>query len=359
MFNKKKGILFFILFLLVICIKWYSTSSQRVEDEYATAFYPKLSTFFRTIFGWLPYSIGDVFYGVVVLWLLVKLIKGVKNVFQRRITWQGFSKSMGKGVFILLFTYVLFNLFWGINYNRKGIAYQLQLSKDSVTKQDVIDLNTILVQKINATKLSLLLSKTIYPTNKQLFAKVENAYKKVDSIYPFLEYKRASIKASMWGWLGNYTGFTGYYNPFSGEAQVNTTIPKFIQPFTTCHEVGHQLGYAKENEANFVGFLAAIHSQDTLLLYSTYLEMFMYSNRNLFRVDTSTAKTFAKALLPQVKEDIIEWRKFNTKHTSFIEPIVRWGYSHYLKQNNQPQGLMSYDAVTSFLVWYYKKYGKL
>jgi hypothetical protein len=359
MSTKKKGLVFLLLIVGVIFIKWYSANSQRVEDGYATAFYPKLSIFFRTIFGWLPYSIGDVFYGVVVLWLLVKLIKGIRNIFKRKITWQGLGKSLAKGIFILLFTYLLFNLFWGINYNRKGIAYQLNLAKDSITKQDVVELNAILVQKINATKLSLLLSKTIYPTNKQLFAKVENAYKKVDSVYPFLKYKPVSIKSSMWGWLGNYTGFTGYYNPFSGEAQVNTTIPKFIQPFTTCHEVGHQLGYAKENEANFIGFLAAIHSQDTLLLYSTYLEMFMYSNRNLFRADTSAAKTFAKALLPQVKEDITEWRKFNASRKSFMEPIVRWGYSHYLKQNNQPQGLLSYDAVTSFLVAYYKKYGKL
>ncbi|MBP6432274.1 MAG: DUF3810 domain-containing protein, partial [Ferruginibacter sp.] len=189
------------------------------------------------------------------------------------------------------------------------------------------------------------------------FKRVEIAYQKVDSIYPFLQYNFKSIKPSIWGWLGNYLGFTGYYNPFTGEAQVNTTIPKFIQPFTTLHEVGHQLGYAKENEANFVGFLAGIHSADTLLQYSTYLDMFMYSNRNLLWTDTTAAKNFAKALIPQVKQDLKEWRTFNEKHKSFVEPIVRWGYSHYLKRNNQPQGLLSYDAVTNFLVLYYKQQG--
>ncbi len=66
----------------------------------------------------------------------------------------------------------------------------------------------------------------------------------------------------MYSYLGNYLGFTGYYNPFTGEAQVNTTVPLFVQPFTTCHEIGHQLGYAKENEANFAGYLAAKSSPD-------------------------------------------------------------------------------------------------
>ena len=163
----------------------------------------------------------------------------------------------------------------------------------------------------------------------------------------------------MWGWLGNYTGFTGYYNPFTGEAQVNTTVPKFLHPFITCHEVAHQLGYAKENEANFVGFLAASLSQDTLLLYSAYLDMFTYSNRNLFWADTASAKAYAKMLEPAVKEDIMEWRTFNATHKSFLEPAVRWGYTKYLQQNNQPEGMLSYDAVTSFLVGYYKKYGRL
>ncbi len=58
-------------------------------------------------------------------------------------------------------------------------------------------------------------------------------------------------------WLGNYLGFTGYYNPFTGEAQVNTTVPQFLLPNIALHEMGHQIGYAKEDEANFSAYLAA------------------------------------------------------------------------------------------------------
>jgi Protein of unknown function (DUF3810) len=357
--NKKKGIIFLILILLVVLIRWYSANFQRVEGGYATGIYPKIAAFLRTIFGWLPFSIGDIIYGLMGLWLLIKIIKGIRNIFKRKLSWKGVGKSFAKGVLILLGIYVSFNLFWGINYSRKGIAYQLKIEKDTIATTDVVKLNEFLVHKVNDTKLSLLLSKQSYPTNKQLFKRVAAAYQSLDSVYPFLHYSPTSIKSSMWGWLGNYLGFTGYYNPFTGEAQVNTTIPKFIQPFTTLHEVGHQLGYAKENEANFVGFLAGIHSADTLLQYSTYLDMFLYSNRNLFLADTTAAKKYAKALIPQVRADLAVWRKFNENHKSFAEPIIRWGYSHYLKQNNQPQGLLSYDGVTNFLVLYYKKQGVL
>ncbi len=47
-------------------------------------------------------------------------------------------------------------------------------------------------------------------------------------------------------------GVTGYLNPFTNEAQVNTTVPAFLQPFMTCHEIAHQLGFAPEEDANFV-----------------------------------------------------------------------------------------------------------
>src|SRR6185369_11733527 len=98
--------------------------------------------------------------------------------------------------------------------------------------------------------------------NKFLFNTAVAAYSNTCLENEFLDYRSSSIKPSMIGYIGNYLGFSGYYNPFSGEAQVNTTVPSYIKPFTTCHEIGHQLGYAKENEANFAGFLSAKSSNN-------------------------------------------------------------------------------------------------
>jgi hypothetical protein len=188
---------------------------------------------------------------------------------------------------------------------------------------------------------------------------VEEAYGNAEKVYHFLKYSPISLKPSVWSWVGNYMGFTGYYNPFTGEAQVNTLVPKFLQPFTTCHEVAHQLGYAKEMEANFVGYLAATASKDTLLHYSVYLDLFMYSNRNLFGTDSVAANEFRKQLSPAVMNDLKEWREFYKKHKNPIEPVFRWVYGKYLERNQQPQGVLSYDEVTGFIIAYYKKYGKI
>lgn len=163
----------------------------------------------------------------------------------------------------------------------------------------------------------------------------------------------------MWGWLGNYTGFTGYYNPFTAEAQLNTTVPKFLHPFIACHEVAHQLGYAKEMEANFVGYLAGSNSGDPLIKYSVYLDIFLYSYRNLFIIDSISAKGYKDQLTPAVMKDLKEWADFNRNHSSVVEPLVRMVYGLYLRGNQQPQGVLSYDEVTGFIIAYYKKFGKI
>ena len=154
-------------------------------------------------------------------------------------------------------------------------------------------------------------------------------------------------------------GFSGYYNPFSGEAQVNTTIPAFLLPFTTCHEMAHQLGYAKEMEANFVGYLTATASKDTFFRYSSYLDLFLYATREVGIYDSTYAKASIKQLLPEVKQDLLEERKFWMRHQNPVEPVIRWLYGNYLKANQQPRGMQSYNEVTADLIAYYKKFGKI
>lgn len=356
---RKSQVFTLLLGLIAVLVHVYANDSTRVENQYSTGIYPAFSRILRYIFGWLPFSFGDVLYGFAILWLIWKLGKGIKIIFKKQITRSGFVSGLGKCLRILLVTYILFNLFWGINYNRKGIASQLQLQMGKYTPGDLKTINGLLLQKVNACKQALVNQQATYPSKKLLFAKVENAYANAEKIYPFLKYQPVSLKPSVWSWVGNYMGFTGYYNPFTGEAQVNTLVPKFLQPFTTCHEVAHQLGYAKEMEANFVGYLAATASKDSLLHYSVYLDLFMYSNRNLFATDSVAANTYIKQLSPAVITDLKEWRAFSIRYRNPIEPVFRWVYGKYLQQNQQPQGVLSYDEVTGFIIAYYKKYGKI
>ncbi|MEP6675367.1 MAG: DUF3810 domain-containing protein [Ferruginibacter sp.] len=353
-----------LLILLTIIIKLFSLNHRLVEIYYSKGFYPGFSKLLRFLFGWLPFSAGDIFYGVLTIWILVRITKAIVALFNRKVTRAAFGKGISHTFMFLLTMYVIFNIFWGINYDRQNIAVQLELKQDSFNLQNLKDINRLLVEKVNTAKQSLVNNNTVYPDNAHLFKMVAAAYDEAAKQYPFLDYHPVSLKSSLWGWIGNYTGFSGYYNPFSGEAQVNTNVPRFVLPFTSCHEVGHQLGFAKENEASFVGYLAAAASKDTLFHYSVYLDLFLYANRTLalngfLQHDTAIAKFYKDQLIQPVKNDLAELQKFYDRHRNPVEPWVRKGYAFYLRRNQQPHGLRSYDEVTDFIIAYYKKYGKI
>ncbi len=359
---QKKAIIAVFLLITCVLIHIYSSSETRVENGYTSHFFPAIAHFLRSLLGWIPVSIGDFLYGLVTIWLAWNLCRFLGRMFRKgkvpsRKTY--LKESLFKAFIFCSIIYIIFNIFWGINYDRKGIASQIGLKMEKYSREDLEKMNGLLIEKINASKRSLIAAKVSYPSNKELYAKVAAAYQNISNTYPFLNYQPASIKSSMWGWLGNYTGFTGYYNPFTGEAQLNTTGPKFLHPYVACHEVAHQLGYAKEMEANFVGYLAASTSPDTLFLYSVYLDLFVYANRNLYFVDSTIARSYRKQLDTAVVADLKEWFEFNRRHESFIEPVFRWIYGIYLQGNSQPQGLLSYDEVTAFIISYYKKFGKI
>ena len=355
----RKKVLWISALLLVIVIKLFSLNAEIVEILYTSKFYFFFSKIIRFLFGWFPFSLGDILYLIAGCWLLWKLIKNIILLFKKQLKGKLLLQKILKFMVGFIFIYLIFNIFWGLNYNRKGIASQLELPKLSYDTSDIIMLQSILLQKVNSSKMSLIHEKYFYPTKKYLFKRAQNCYVEAEKIYPFLQYKIPSIKSSMYGWLGNYLGFTGYYNPFTGEAQVNTTVPKFLQPYITTHEIAHQLGYAKEDEASFAGYLAAVNSKDTLFHYSAYLDLFMYANREVYYFDSVASKQSFSLLIEPVKKDIEEWRKFSLAHTSFMEPAFSWMFGKYLKLNQQPKGIRSYNEVISMLIAYYKKFGKI
>ncbi len=356
---KKKIWIGFAFLVLIILIKLFASNSSWIEKFYSNKFYYYFSIFLRSIFGWIPFSIGDALYFVAGLWLLIKIIKYSALLFRRRLKKAIFYGMLWKFLLLLCSIYLVFNIFWGLNYDRKEIGWQLHLDKVDYDTSSLILIQELLLQRVNETKKILVINHALYPAKKELFKRARQCYDDAEKKYSFLKYKSGSIKSSFYGWLGNYLGFTGYYNPFTGEAQVNTTVPKFLLPYITLHEMGHQLGYAKENEANFSGYLAAANAGDTLFQYSTYLDLFMYANREVYYFDTTLSRNAAAKLIPEVKADLLEWRKFNEAHTSFIEPTVTWLYGKYLQINQQPKGMRSYNQVIAMLIAYYKKFGRI
>lgn len=355
MHNNKKA--WIIVIALVVIIKIFAAFPVAVERYYSNGLYVGISRVQRFLLGWVPFSIGDIVYGAAAVYLLVKLFRFFRAVFKK----QAGRSSWFNGISWLLFwslgVYVVFNIFWGLNYNRLGTAYQLKLQMKPYTNEELAAVMQLISKRIDETVAASLPSRDMYHEHKQLFGKAIQSYTVIDTIYPQFHYKPSSIKASLFSYVGDYLGYTGYYNPFTGEAQVNTTVPVFVQPFTTCHEIGHQLGYAKENEANFAGYLSAKSSPEAAFRYSVYFDLYAYGIREMKIRDSVTAKAIHQQVSLQVKKDFATLKEFYARYENPIEPLITKLYGQYLRANQQPAGMQTYSEVMAFLVAYYKKYG--
>jgi hypothetical protein len=347
-----------ILVLISIALKLFSLNPGWVERYYTLGLYPWISRLLRTLFGWLPFSIGDLLYAIAFIYMLRKVWKFIRVLAAREVKNYLTRVLFRKYFRLALSVYLLFNVCWGLNYNRLGIADQLGLEVTPYTKEDVAALADLLQQR-----LCVYGDKTdsIYRLqlgrNKTLFAGGVAAYQAAEPRFGFLTYRQPSIKASLLTPFGHLFGFTGYYNPFTGEAQLKTSVPVFLKPFIVCHEMAHQLGYAKENEANFAGFLAATKSADPEFVYSAYFDMYMYTMRELYITDRQKAFAMSKTRHPQVTKDQRTFRQYLLRSRNPVEPFVTGIYDNYLKLNNQPNGKLTYDEVVSWLIAYMKKYG--
>ncbi|MFN5422244.1 MAG: DUF3810 domain-containing protein [bacterium] len=353
--DRLKKYRFFIFFLLLlITANWFMLSPERVEIYYSTGVYPYISSSMRLIFGHLPFSLGDLLYVLVILCSLWQLIFFARSIRRENNKLRVFVNAGMKSIHALLIIWLLFHALWGFNYYRQSIPDRFGLSTDKVNETELVEVARYSLTEVNR-----------YAPGRKLdhhFSHQASLLMAYDSLYksfPSLQLRNNSHKASLFGELGNYMGYGGYYNPFTGEAQINDKMPSFLLPFISLHEMAHQIGNAKESEANFIGYLAAMHSADSSILYSANLELFLYAAKTLKKTDSTIAKKLLNELSPIAQKDIEVYEEFVRRYYGPVDRFVTSFYSEFLRINNQPDGMYSYNKGLIYVMRYLQKKGRI
>ena len=354
-----RKVIWIYLIVLAVGIKIVSYFPRGVERWYSNGLYPQISRVQRVLFGWVPFSVGDILYLGAGIWILYGLIGFIRRLIRREADKAWLLLCFRRVVFVWLLVYVLFNGLWGLNYNRLDIGGQLQLDVRPYSTAELTRLLQGVSDHLSAMDSVRLTDRDRLRHHSVLFDKAIDAYRLRGYENPLFSYTYPSIKPSLFSYLGDYLGFLGYYNPFTGEAQVNTTVPVFTQPFTACHEIAHQMGYAKENEANLMGYLTirGWAENSPAFAYSADFEIYLYAARELYARDSTLYKPFKAQQRPGFRQDVHELQAFNRRYTNPIEPYIWKAYGHYLQANRQPQGIRTYSEVLAWLIAYENKYG--
>lgn len=345
----------FLLIVQVIFVNLITRFPNFIENYYSAGIYPLISRIFRVIFGWIPFSMGDVYYfllGIFLLYSIYKVFKGglLKNIKEK--LWK-------LGAFVSVF-YFLFHFLWGLNYHRNSLFTSLNLSQKDYSTNDLIALSEDLLEKTKKVHFQLTKNDTvkvkIKASKSDIMDEATNAYASLSKIMPAFTYKSPSLKKSLYSLPLTYAGFSGYFNPFSGEAQVDYLVPKHTLPTLTTHEIAHQIGYASESEANFICFLATTKHTESYYQYSGYLKALRYAVSATYGRDSIAGRRLLNSIPKGIKKNIKETQDFWKSYQNKAEPFFKLFYDNYLKANQQKDGIKGYSNMVGLLVAYREKY---
>ena len=300
---------------------------------------------FQSIFSKIPFSLGDVVYFVLGLLLVFSIFK----LFNSK-TRKAYSLRLLKGINVFYFVY---QLVWGMTYFQRPIVLALDEKEPQI-----VEIKALALKYLHQAKRTRMLVKEDEKGVFQIqdLEKIKHEILSQQKRIPaFLGNKISTeidnFKPSLYSGFMNYTGVLGYYNPFSTEAQYNSHLPHTYLPFTLSHESAHQLGFAREQEANFVGYLVGISSENPELRYSTEYFALKSLLRALITEDEDFVKTAIEQYSDEMKRDYQAEKDFVEEYQGPMNAFFAFTNDLFLKTNQQ-EGAVTYSYFVDLLVRY-------
>ncbi|MPS73316.1 MAG: DUF3810 domain-containing protein [Chryseobacterium sp.] len=325
------------------------------KSDFAINFFSNLfewkKNFHVSLFSKSGFSIGDIIYTVVLLFLMLGIINLIRN--KNSLTLKR----------ILIFTnifYFVYQCFWGMLYFQPLIIKKLSTKEIEINDSDLRNLAIKYLKLCKETREKVSEDKNGVFTINHIQNLEYEILSQQNKLPNYISTKKPvsilSVKASLYDNFMNYTGILGYYNPFTAESQFNPNLPSTNTPFTLAHEMSHQLGYAREQEASFIAYLCAKNSKNKDLQYSAQL----YVLKSLLGAlsKNSDNKDFVLKLVSQYSEKMQKDRKneleFYEKHEGIISAFFGLTNDLFLKSNQQ-DGRITYSYFINLLFTYETK----
>ena len=305
------------------------------------------------LFSAVPFSVTE----WVILFLMalgvVLLIILLVRLIRRR-----WAKAYRTGMTILSVSAALFALFclwWGVLYYSDSFTEQAGLERRDVSVQE---LET--VTKFFAAQANTLAERTERDGNgvcamdkDAIFRRSADIYEGAEQAFPCLAAPAVRAKPVVLSRLLSYIHYTGFFFPYTAEANLNADSPVCLLPSTIAHELAHLRGVAREDEANFCAVVACMESGDDEYRYSGALLAYIYLGNALYSADYDAWHEVYSSLSEAVRADLTAnnayWKQFETPAADVSEKV----YESFLQTYGDDRGMQSYGACVDLLTVYY------
>lgn len=302
----------------------------------------------------IPFSLGEVLIICAPVILVVVIIAAAKRKGAR----SKIKFLAGLLAFLSIF-YSMYVFTLGVGYHRTKITSRLDIASAEVNSDSLVKTLTALKNECE-----LLLDEINYEHTgssvadmsfEEICDDILVGYERLEMDYPELNIKNFDSRAKQVYFSNVMTSFeiSGVYTFFTGESNVNVYYPDYGMPFTMAHELAHQRGIARENEANFVAFLVCIRADSAYVRYSAYMNMFEYVASALSRTDNELFREIYLETDVRIRNEISAFNKFYYEHKNeLMSKISDYMNDNYLKASGT-EGIISYGLVVELCVAYY------
>ena len=345
------------ILLFGLAVKIISMQSTAFADFWQSkvASYPR--AFFAYMTNFLPFSLAE--FLVITLPLTIAVLIRIAA----RGNTDSWTKTFRYSFNLLAAASLVFSMFlicFSAGYSATSLDKRIGADRQKVSAEELYDTARQLLAGIkqNSRNISYNPDENTYMPYSQaeLNKKLNEAYKKACKKYTFLSNFTSNPKAVMLSEPWTYTHIAGVYTFFTGEANVNVNYPDYTLPYTTAHEMAHQRGISREDEANFMAFLVCLESDDEYIKYSAYANTYEYVASALYSADKDLYRQLYKEVPDVLKNEMSAYSAFFEKYReNTVAKVSDKVNDSFLKVQGQKEGSKSYGLVVDLLVAYYKK----
>ena len=315
-----------------------------------------LEQFLGRLCAHVPFSVAGVCCVLFALDALACLVLAVRYVARSTHKRSALYRAVLFFADCALTLYAAFCLLWGANYAADDFCDRAQLYPEPVAYDDLVRVTQHFADELADCADSVERDENGLFVAKRaaILADAPAVYAALYDEFPFLDTQNLAPKPFFLSKVMSYMDFTGFYFPFTGEANVNVDSPVSALPVTALHEMTHQRGYASEQQCNFLAILAAAESDNPAYRYSGYYMGYIYLSNALYRVDYDAWLTIREALPENVRRDLAETNAYWARFDGPTATVTQKLNDAMIRSYGDELGVQSYGAVVDLLVKYYK-----
>ena len=378
-----------VVVVFIFCMNMVVVLCPPFADFYRRYIFHYTSMLMAVIMGLFPFSVGEVMICLAILlsflaififllgFLKIALLKKIRRYYFRGI------------VYILLYVYFTetfdcFMLYHAGTLKEEVIAINQKISSDDGVHNNIFD-NRIddsllspndapstdieklllvynhVTNKINTLSLRMERDKNGDLLRHFTYEDCKEALHHISDYYPLLKGYYPNPKRIYYSDIMSQQYLEGIYFPFSMEVNYNQIMYCSNTPGVICHELSHLKGYIREDEANFIAYVACVNSDNEFLQYSGYLSVFYYLRHDLLEYGNDDISEQMERLNEYAyqdniflkEEDFEEIEKNAVISTETLSEATDTFLDTNLKMNGVSSGMDNYNEVVKLLILYY------